>query len=151
MQCPLFFAERRVIGIAYYCMLTLLLLTSSVQDKNNFILQHDWTPYHWGFCVILLKVHHLTGRATDGDLNFLLWPPRSPHFTPLDTVCGGNKNIVYVLTLPRYPKYYEISISNIFAQICRETLPYCEQRWDTELRYAKVIQDACREGLRVRT
>lgn len=103
MQCPLFFAERTVIGIAYYCTLTLLLLTSPVQDTNNFILQHDGTPYHWGFCVSLLQVHPPAGRATDGDLNFLRWTPRSPHFTPLDTVCAGKKNAVYMLPLPRYP------------------------------------------------
>jgi len=56
---------------------------------NNFILQHDGAPYHGSFCVSLL--HPPPGRAIDGDLNFLRWPPRPPHFTPIDIVCGGKK------------------------------------------------------------
>jgi hypothetical protein len=46
------------------------------------------------------------------------------------------KNTVFVLPLPRYPEYFEISISTIFAYIYREMLQYCEQRLDFELRYA---------------
>jgi hypothetical protein len=49
---------------------------------------------------------------------------------------GIKKNAVYALQLPRYSEYFEISISNIFAQIYKETLPYCEKRWDIELGYA---------------
>jgi hypothetical protein len=82
----MFFAERT---------LTLLLLTSPVQDMNNFILEHDGVPYDGNFCVSLL--HPPTGRATDGDPNFLLWPPRSPNFTPIVIVFGGKKNTVYAL------------------------------------------------------
>jgi len=44
---------------------------------------------------------------------------------------------VYVLPLPRYPEYFEISNSNIFAQMYRETLPYCEKKWNIELKYAE--------------
>lgn len=82
-------SEPTVIGIAYFGTLTLLLLTSLVQDTNNVIVRHVGAPYHGSFCISLL--HSQTDRATNRELNFLRWPPRSPYFTPIGIVCGGKK------------------------------------------------------------
>jgi hypothetical protein len=115
-------------------MLTLLLSTSLVQDRNNFILQHDGAPHYGSFWVSLLYSHE--GLAMERDPNLLRWPPRSPDLTPIPSFCGFTWKILCVLPLARYLEYFEKIISTISAQINRKMLQYCAQKWDIGLRYA---------------
>ena len=102
---PEFFDEPTVTGNSYLKLLKKKVMPKLKKDSVNFIFQQDGAPPHWKTEVRdyldSTLPHRWIGRASDSNLVFARWPPRSPDLTPCDFFLWGYvKDKVYVPPLP---------------------------------------------------
>jgi len=139
---PYFFKENTITGVTYLQMLQNWLLAQLQADSDEFILQQDGAPPHWGGEVRRFLNHKLPqrwiGRTGPADLALHQWPPRSPDLTVCDFFLWGNvKDRVYVPPLPTTLNELRHRITAAVAAVTKDMLA---DVW-TELDYRL---DVCR-------
>lgn len=149
---PFFFQEPSVTGRIYLDMLTEWLMPQLHEDSCNFIFVQDGAPPHWYSDVRGYLDEHLPrrwiGRASEENVVFQPWPPRSPDLTPCDFFLWGYvKDRVFVPPLPVDIDDLKQRITNALATVNREMLSRVWSEFDYRVDICRVANGAHIEHL----
>lgn len=149
---PFFFHEVSVTGVIYLDMLHEWLMPQLQEDSDNFIFVQDGAPPHWHSQVRNYLDERLPGRwigrASEENMVYKRWPPRSPDLTPCDYFLWGYvKDKVFVPPLPVDIDDLKQRITNALATVDRHMLARVWEEFDYRVDICRVTNGAHIEHL----